>query len=292
MVASTKNWSLSRTGWELCYFACDCFGLSKFNFLVWGVLLSKRVDIGTVPATCSMREWILRPSQKELPLRVSAEVSSYVKHSMCCADEIGVDPMDCNLKMHSYLKINNAHHLSFFDIKMSVRPKDVESASSVVEGRVPSRTGTAQMQSPEVDSETQLDEYGSSEGNVFSDPKTCLVSAPYLGETLSLKWMLFPDVVSLLRLAYALLILFCGLCPSVIIMEFPNGILYFLLENHVILSLFRGPFLSHMKVPPNVYVGFIKIRTRGAKVELGCLYKESVTVSFYLSHVEDRSCNV
>ncbi|GJV10059.1 hypothetical protein Tco_1351600 [Tanacetum coccineum] len=41
-----------------------------------------------------------------------------------------------------------------------------------------------------------------------------------------------------------------------------------------------GPFLSHMKVPPNVYVGFIKIRTRGAKVELGCLYKESVTVRF------------
>ncbi|GJY13516.1 hypothetical protein Tco_0382825 [Tanacetum coccineum] len=43
-------------------------------------------------------------------------------------------------------------------------------------------------------------------------------------------------------------------------------------------GLGKGPFLSHMKVPPNVYVGFIKIRTRGAKVELGCLYKESVTV--------------
>ncbi|GKF52340.1 hypothetical protein Tco_0148807, partial [Tanacetum coccineum] len=41
---------------------------------------------------------------------------------------------------------------------MSVRPKDVERVSSVVEGRVPSKTGTAQMQSPEVDSATQLDE--------------------------------------------------------------------------------------------------------------------------------------
>ncbi|GKC43771.1 hypothetical protein Tco_1061493 [Tanacetum coccineum] len=56
-----------------------------------------------------------------------------------------------------------AHHLSFFDIQMSVRPDDVERASSVVDGRVPSRT-TAQMQSPEVDSATQLDECSSSEG--------------------------------------------------------------------------------------------------------------------------------
>ncbi|GJT60976.1 hypothetical protein Tco_1004509 [Tanacetum coccineum] len=60
-----------------------------------------------------------------------------------------------------------AHHLSFFDIQMSVRPKDVERASFVMEGKVPSRTGIAQMQSPEVDSATQLDEYGSSEGTLF-----------------------------------------------------------------------------------------------------------------------------
>ncbi|GJY23775.1 hypothetical protein Tco_0397433 [Tanacetum coccineum] len=177
---------------------------------------------------------------------------------------------------------------------MSVRPKDVERVSSVVEGRVPSKTGTAQMQSPEVDSATQLDE------------------------------MLFPAVVSLLRLAYALLMWSSGLCPSDTVLwlvpfscsygiSWWNSILVrescdsqfiqskysdlsvigelcdsLFVQNvcsevcylriNVILNVFRvGPFLSHMKVPPNVYVGFIKIRTRGAKVELGCLYKESVT---------------
>ncbi|GJR54340.1 hypothetical protein Tco_1404861 [Tanacetum coccineum] len=130
-----------------------------------------------------------------------------------------------------------AHHLSFFDIKMSVRPKDVESASSVVEGRVPSRTGTAQMQSPEVDSETQLDEYGSSEGNVFSDPKTCLVSAPYLGETLSLKWMLFPVVVSLLRLKYTLEIVYSDI--SYLRIFRVETLFSILLENLMIPWLFR-----------------------------------------------------
>nr|GEX48033.1 hypothetical protein [Tanacetum cinerariifolium] len=36
-----------------------------------------------------------------------------------------------------------AHHLTFFDIQMSVKPDDVERASSVVKVRVLSRTGTA-----------------------------------------------------------------------------------------------------------------------------------------------------
>ncbi|GJU78358.1 hypothetical protein Tco_1275428 [Tanacetum coccineum] len=40
-------------------------------------------------------------------------------------------------------------------------------SSSIVEGRVPSRTWAAQMKSPEADSATQLVEYGSSEGTLF-----------------------------------------------------------------------------------------------------------------------------
>ncbi|GKB64464.1 hypothetical protein Tco_0920650 [Tanacetum coccineum] len=101
-----------------------------------------------------------------------------------------------------------AHILTFLDIQISIRPDDVERASSVVDGRVPSRTGTAQMQSPE--------------------------------------WLIA--------------LLFCGLCSSVIIMEFPNGILYFLLENHVILSLFRcAPFaaMGNMLCSGYVSVAFV-----------------------------------
>ncbi|GKD88708.1 hypothetical protein Tco_1364215 [Tanacetum coccineum] len=74
-------------------------------------------------------------------------------------------------------------------------------SSSIVEGRVPSRTWAAQMKSPEADSATQL-----VERNLKSDV----------------------DVVPC----------FVALCPPVV-MEILDGFLYLLLENHVILSLFR-----------------------------------------------------
>ncbi|GJW36551.1 hypothetical protein Tco_0059471 [Tanacetum coccineum] len=95
---------------------------------------------------------------------------------------------------------------------MSVRPKDVERVSSVVEGRVPSKTGTAQMQSPEVDSATQLDECLSFYG---------LLRFIHCGNLV--------DVVPC----------FVALCLPVVVMEILDGFLYLLLENHVILSLFR-----------------------------------------------------
>ncbi|GKC72159.1 ribonuclease H-like domain-containing protein, partial [Tanacetum coccineum] len=68
-----------------------------------------------------------------------------------------------------------AHILTFLDIQISIRPNDVERASSVVDGRVPSH---------EVDSATQLVEYSSSEGNVF-DPNTCLNTALNLRRNLN-----------------------------------------------------------------------------------------------------------
>ncbi|GKC74063.1 hypothetical protein Tco_1119946 [Tanacetum coccineum] len=126
---------------------------------------------------------------------------------------------------------------------MSVRPKDVERFSSVVEGRVLSKTGTAQMQSPEVDSATQLD-----------DSDVCLV-------------------------AYALLMWSSGLCPSdTVLWLVPFSCSYgiswwnsILVRESCDSQFIQRPFLSHMKVPPNVCVGFIKIRTRGAKVELASI---------------------
>nr|GEW62711.1 retrotransposon protein, putative, Ty1-copia subclass [Tanacetum cinerariifolium] len=66
------------------------------------------------------------------------------------------------VQINKPISLLEAHHLTFFDIQISVRPKDVDRSSSVVKGRVHKRTWTTQMQSPEVDSTTQLDEYGSS----------------------------------------------------------------------------------------------------------------------------------
>ncbi|GJX07075.1 hypothetical protein Tco_0195007 [Tanacetum coccineum] len=107
---------------------------------------------------------------------------------------------------------------------MSVRPKDVERVSSVVEGRVPSKTGSAQMQSPEVDSATQLD-----------------------------------DVVPCCRLIVEICSYGISWWNSILVRESCDS------------QFLQRPFLSHMKVPPNVCVGFIKIRTRGAKVELASI---------------------
>ncbi|GKA67581.1 hypothetical protein Tco_0767498 [Tanacetum coccineum] len=97
---------------------------------------------------------------------------------------------------------------------------------------------------------------------LFSDPKTCLVSAPYLGETLSLKWCC-PVVVSLLRCLsfYGLLrFIHCGnldvvpcfvaLCPPVV-MEILDGFLYLLLENHFIQRLYSVLFYCDCKLQSN-----------------------------------------
>ncbi|GJW34457.1 hypothetical protein Tco_0054489 [Tanacetum coccineum] len=56
---------------------------------------------------------------------------------------------------------------------MSTSSYDEERASSVEEGRVPSRTNIAQMLTSEVDPATQIDENSLSEGN-FSHPNTSL----------------------------------------------------------------------------------------------------------------------
>ncbi|GKB11390.1 ribonuclease H-like domain-containing protein, partial [Tanacetum coccineum] len=61
---------------------------------------------------------------------------------------------------------NEADHLTFFDNQMSSSPNDKGRAVFVVEGKVPSGTYTAQMQTSKVDSATQLDDNNQSKGNV------------------------------------------------------------------------------------------------------------------------------
>ncbi|GJV38020.1 hypothetical protein Tco_1410497 [Tanacetum coccineum] len=59
---------------------------------------------------------------------------------------------------------NAAFYVQGATDNLKIHHSSFKIASSVVDGRVPSRTGSAQMQTPEVDFATQLDEYSSSEG--------------------------------------------------------------------------------------------------------------------------------
>ncbi|GJW88634.1 ribonuclease H-like domain-containing protein [Tanacetum coccineum] len=71
--------------------------------------------------------------------------------------------------------------------KLTSSPYDKERASSVEEGRVPSRTDIAQIETSEVDPATQIDDNNLSEGNI-SDPNTSLDgSAPISRSNLNTK---------------------------------------------------------------------------------------------------------